>query len=133
VERQRFQTVENLERMLVITAFLTVRLLQLRERLDAPIDAPETVLSKDEWKVLWLSTEHNHPLPKMPLSARWVFPPLQNWVDLLIPSARDAPAGTLFGTVGFACENGSMGNNSASRCSLSCDQETGLCRGLTYY
>lgn len=73
MERQRFQTVENLERMLVITAFLTVRLLQLRERLDAPIDAPETVLSKDEWKVLWLSTEHNHPLPKMPPSAHWAF------------------------------------------------------------
>ena len=54
VDRQRFQTVENLERMLVITAFLAVRLLQLRERLDVPIDAPETasetVLSEDEWK-----------------------------------------------------------------------------------
>ena len=77
VERQRFQTVENLERMLVITAFLAVRLLQLRERLDVPIDAPETacetVLSEDEWKLLWLSTERNHPLPKMPPSARWAF------------------------------------------------------------
>ena len=73
MERQRFQTVENLERMLVITAFLTVRLLQLRERLDAPIDAPETVLSKDEWKVLWLSIEHSHPLPKIPPSAHWAF------------------------------------------------------------
>jgi len=35
VERQRFQSVGNLERMLAITAFLAVRLLQLRERLDA--------------------------------------------------------------------------------------------------
>jgi hypothetical protein len=41
VERQRFQTVDNLERMLVITAFLAVRLLQLRERLDTPVDTPE--------------------------------------------------------------------------------------------
>ena len=71
MERQRFQTVENLERMLVITAFLPC-LLQLRERLDPHIDVPEmaceTVLSKDEWKVLWLSTEHSHPLPKIPPS-----------------------------------------------------------------
>ncbi|MBK8603922.1 MAG: hypothetical protein IPN87_12950 [Saprospiraceae bacterium] len=76
MERQRFQTVENLERMLVITAFLPC-LLQLRERLDPHIDVPEmaceTVLSKDEWKVLWLSTEHSHPLPKIPPSAHWAF------------------------------------------------------------
>ena len=74
MERQRFQTVENLERMLVITAFLPC-LLQLRERLDPHIDVPEmaceTVLSKDEWKVLWLSIEHSHPLPKIPPSAHW--------------------------------------------------------------
>jgi hypothetical protein len=60
-----------------ITAFLAVRLLQLRERLDAPVDMPETtcetVLSEDEWKVLWLSTEHNQPLPKIAPSARWAF------------------------------------------------------------
>jgi hypothetical protein len=77
VERQRFQTVENLERMLVITAFLAVRLLQLREHLDAPTDAPETtcetVLSEDEWKVLWVSTERIQPLPKIAPSARWAF------------------------------------------------------------
>ena len=41
VEWQRFQTVENLERMLVITAFLAVLTAQLRERLDALIDVPE--------------------------------------------------------------------------------------------
>jgi hypothetical protein len=77
VERQRFQTVANLERMLVITAFLAVRLLQLRERLDAPADAPgttcETMLNEDEWKVLWLSTECNQPIPTTAPSARWAF------------------------------------------------------------
>jgi hypothetical protein len=77
VERQRFQRVENLERMLVITAFLAVRLLQLREHLDGPVSAPEatceTVLSKDEWKVLWAATEHSKPLPKTAPSARWAF------------------------------------------------------------
>ncbi len=77
VERQRFQTVGNLERMLVITAFLAVRLLQLRERLDTPADIPETtcetVLSEDEWKVLWLSTENRRAIPKTAPSARWAY------------------------------------------------------------
>ncbi|MGZ5029982.1 MAG: IS4 family transposase [Methylobacter sp.] len=77
VERQRFQRVDNLERMLVVTAFLAVRLLQLRERLDVPVNVPgatcETVLSKGEWKVLWASTERNKPLPKTAPPAHWAF------------------------------------------------------------
>jgi hypothetical protein len=68
--------------MLVITAFLAVRLLQLRERLDAPADTPETtcetVLNADEWKVLWLSTGHNQPIPKTAPSARWAFYAIAN-------------------------------------------------------
>jgi hypothetical protein len=63
---------DNLERMLVITAFLVVRLPQLRERLDTPVETTcETVLSEDEWKALWLSTEHNQPIPTTAPSARW--------------------------------------------------------------
>lgn len=54
-------------------------------------------------------------------------------MDFLIPSARDVPGGALFGTVGFACENGSMGTNSASQCSLSCDQETAPLWGVNKY
>lgn len=77
VERQRFQCAENLERMLVITAFLAVRLLQLREYLNAPVQTPEitceAVLSEDEWNVLWLSTERNAPLPKTAPPATWAF------------------------------------------------------------
>ena len=73
VERQRFQTVKNPEWMLVITAFLTVCLLQLRERLDTSTDTPETVLREDEWKMLWVSTENSKPLPKTPPPARWAF------------------------------------------------------------
>lgn len=77
VERQRFQCAENLERMLVITAFLAVRLLQLRECLNAPADRPEVsceaVLSEDEWKVLWLSTERNKPLPQPAPPTTWAF------------------------------------------------------------
>jgi len=64
VERQRFQSVGNLERMLAITAFLAVRLLQLRELLDAKETTCGKVLAEDEWKVLWLSTEPDKPLPE---------------------------------------------------------------------
>lgn len=77
VERQRFQSIDNLERMLVISAFLAVRLLQLREYLDKPANKPETscaaVLAEDEWKVLWVSTERNKPLPKTAPPAQWAF------------------------------------------------------------
>ena len=60
--------------MLAITAFLAVRLLQLRESQDAPVGKDERkcdeVLSEDEWNVLWLSTEHRSP-PPLPPSIRW--------------------------------------------------------------
>lgn len=73
VERQRFQSVGNLERMLAITAFLAVRLLQLRELLDAKETTSEKVLAEDEWKVLWLSTEPNKPLPETAPPLRWAY------------------------------------------------------------
>ncbi len=74
VERQRFQSAANLQRMLVITAFLAVRLLQLREVLDTPNDDAQTScdtrLSEDEWKVLWVSTQRSKP-PSTAPSIRW--------------------------------------------------------------
>ena len=96
--------------------------------------ACEMVLSKDEWKVC-CGYRQNTTIPCQRCRRLRVgrFMPLQNWVDLLIPSARDVPGGTLLGTVGFACENGSMGTNSASWCSLSCDQETAPLWGANKY
>ncbi len=77
VERQRFQSIGNLERMLVITAFLAVRLLQLRELLDKPVNTAgtscEKVLAEAEWKVLWLSTERNKPLPNTAPPTTWAY------------------------------------------------------------
>lgn len=74
VERQRFQTVDNLERMLVITAFLAVRLLQLREVLDRREDKQDRgcdgILDTEQWRVLWLSTERSRPPTSAP-SLRW--------------------------------------------------------------
>ncbi len=79
VERQRLQHADNLERMMVITAFVAVRLLQLRERMEAeqasPDDTrPETIpLGRDEWRLLWGSTERQKALPDQPPSARWAY------------------------------------------------------------
>lgn len=73
VERQRFQSVGNLERMLAITAFLAVRLLQLRELLDVQGATSRAVLAEDEWKVLWLSTEPDKPLPEAAPPIRWAY------------------------------------------------------------
>jgi hypothetical protein len=76
VERQRFQRPENLERMLAITAFLAVRLLQLRESQYSPAGQEaktcDEVLSEDEWKILWVSTERCPSPPSAP-SARWAY------------------------------------------------------------
>ena len=77
VERQRFQSIGNLERMLAVTAFLAVRLLQLRELLDKPVNTARTscekVLAEAEWKVLWLSTERNKPLPNTAPPTTWAY------------------------------------------------------------
>ena len=76
VERQRFQSPENLEHMVAITAFLAVRLLQLRESQGLPaaqeITKCDELLREDEWKILWVSTERDTPPPSPP-SARWAY------------------------------------------------------------
>lgn len=77
VERLRLQSASNLERMLAITAFVAVRLLQLREQLPGcredqsePALACDRVLRPQEWKVLWL-TDQKTQLPVVAPSARW--------------------------------------------------------------
>jgi hypothetical protein len=77
VERLRHQSPANLQRMLAITAFVAVRLLQLREQLpskDAPAQAAEMsceqVLQREQWHVLWL-IDRKTPPPALPPSAGW--------------------------------------------------------------
>lgn len=75
VERLRLQSAENLERMLVMTAFVAVRILQLREQLLSPHKAPvpvqcDTVLSPAQWQVLW-QADQGKPLPATPPSLQW--------------------------------------------------------------
>lgn len=78
VERQRFASAQNLERMMAITALLAVRLLQLREAgqpssADESEQSCQSLLEPMEWKILWMSTEKKRPLPEVPPSARWAY------------------------------------------------------------
>jgi hypothetical protein len=63
--------------MLVITRVPGVRLLQLRALLDKPVNTAGTtcgtVLTEAEWKVLWLLTERNKPLPNTAPPTTWAF------------------------------------------------------------
>lgn len=80
VERQRLQRASNLERMLVIIAFVAVRLLQLREAVDATPPSngqgkrvdERTLLAADEWRVLWVSVERSAPPTQAP-PATWAY------------------------------------------------------------
>jgi hypothetical protein len=77
VERLRQQRVANLERMLTITAFIAVRLLQLREQLqqgngvEADTLPCDRVLERDEWRMLWRVDRKKAPLPVSPPSTAW--------------------------------------------------------------
>lgn len=77
VERQRFQCADNLERMLAITAFMAVRLLQLRDsamvQTHGTAVQPQSLLNGEEWKVLWISTELKKALPTTPPGPAWEF------------------------------------------------------------
>ncbi|MDR2155392.1 MAG: IS4 family transposase [Burkholderiaceae bacterium] len=76
VERLRQQSEGNLERMVVITAFVAVRVLQLRERVGQESESAlpcDGVLEADEWRMLWLldHKEKKAPLPASPPSLAW--------------------------------------------------------------
>jgi hypothetical protein len=76
VEARRMQSAGNLARIATMLAFVAVRVLQLREVLEAPSDAPARpcteVLDEDEWRVLWLTAEDKR-VPKKPPSLRWAY------------------------------------------------------------
>ncbi len=77
VEQLRMQTAGNLERMATVLAFVAVRLLQLREAVleSAPERAAQpctTVLSDEEWRVLWATGEGTRP-PRQAPTLRWAY------------------------------------------------------------
>ena len=76
VEDLRMQSKDNLERMIVILAFIATRIQQLRyyglqvER--AKKLSCENVLSPLAWKILWLKTEKGKPSKKAP-NLHWAY------------------------------------------------------------
>ena len=96
VESRRQQDGANLERIVVVTAFVAVRLLQLRSLRESEPDAScEAALGDVEWKCLWLSIEGTEsPLPEKPPNMEWAYRAvgkLGGWKD----SKRDGRVGWL--------------------------------------
>jgi hypothetical protein len=79
VEQRRMQSAGNLERVAVVTAFIAVRLLQLRERLERWQRTPEQteprcdeLLTRTEWRVLYATTTKKRP-PKQAPGLEWAY------------------------------------------------------------
>lgn len=81
VERQRMQSAENLEKMIVILSFVAIRLLQLKEYFEEEKITQHTndvgvscdkILQEVEWKVLWKTVEKKE-LPSTIPSAGWAY------------------------------------------------------------
>lgn len=85
VEDLRQQSAENLKKAAVILAFIAVRLLQLKVRMEAePEQSCEVVLLPREWKMLWVSIEKKKPLPAKAPSLQWAYRALArlgHWSD----------------------------------------------------
>jgi len=87
VESFRHQCKDNLEKMIVITAFVATRLLQIQELVKQPEQAKETscrsFFSSLEWKLLWTKVESTS-LPDTVPSLHWAYyalAKLGKWYD----------------------------------------------------
>lgn len=87
VESRPLQDPETVERMLVITAAIGIRLLQLH-RLANASEADEIpcneVIDEDEWRCLWATVESKAPMPTRPPTAHWALraiAKLGGWYD----------------------------------------------------
>ncbi|MBY7674878.1 IS4 family transposase, partial [Vibrio mimicus] len=76
VEDLRLQNKGNLERMIVILAFIAVRIQQLRhlgqQQEVAEEQSCEALLGNKAWKLLWLKVEKSKP-PKHAPTVRWAY------------------------------------------------------------
>lgn len=73
VESLRMQTRDNLERMVVIKAFIAVRVLGLRQggiSEETQNDSCKKILTPTEWKLLWVKLE-GKPLPSQTPTLKW--------------------------------------------------------------
>lgn len=91
VEELRMQSIDHLEKMIVILSFIAIRLLQLKEYFEYPtiLDIDEKnsscdeLLTDTEWKVLWNSVERKS-LPEIIPTAGWAYKAiarLGGWTD----------------------------------------------------
>lgn len=72
VETRPLHSLDNLERMMAITAHVAVRLLQLRALAAADdSNSCETVFSRDEWRCLHVSVLPQRAIPKKTPTIRW--------------------------------------------------------------
>lgn len=73
VESLRMQTRDNLERMVVIKAFIAVRMLGLRQEgisEETQNDSCKKILTPTEWKLLWVKLEGKQ-LPSQTPTLKW--------------------------------------------------------------
>lgn len=77
VEGLRIQSLSNLKRIVVLQAFIAIRLMQLQELAQNQESAKKvscTVHVRDKtWKVLWLKIDKNKKLPKTAPSLHWFY------------------------------------------------------------
>lgn len=85
VEQRRLQSLDNLQRLMAVTAPIAVRILQLRTLAQANPKASCTQrLSNDQWRCLFAKVEPQRPLPKKPPSleaALFAIAKLGGWRD----------------------------------------------------
>lgn len=86
IEERKLQALENLERMMVITAAVAVRILQLKalaEDGDEETDC-DRFLTTDEWQCLYAVIAPGKPLSETPPKASWAYyslAKLAGWTD----------------------------------------------------
>lgn len=75
LEKRPLQSLDAVERMMLILAPIAVRMLQMRSLIDQDDTDPscETVLERDAWKCLWASTSPGKPLPSSTPDIRWAY------------------------------------------------------------
>lgn len=94
-EERRFQTADNLRRVLAILAFIAVRMMQLRTGLNKKSKAScEQVLSPPYWQCLYASVNPGKRIPRKPPTVAWAAQSLAKLAGW-IPTKRGAPPGYL--------------------------------------
>jgi hypothetical protein len=72
IEQRRLQSVENLERLMAVTAPMAVRLLQLQAIAKlCPTESCSAILSSPHWQCLAAKLDPERPIPKRPPTIVW--------------------------------------------------------------